>query len=162
MRPLALAFALALVTLAACTQPPAADETTPGFSLPDLDGKLHDLGDWKGQVVLVNFLASWCPPCMREIPLLANTQERYGPQGLQIVGIAVEDAEQAREFVERLQPPFPVLAGGIEAATLSKRYGNEMGALPYSVLIGRDGRILRSHTGELFEATLEDWLSGAL
>lgn len=162
MAHLLLLIIAALLAFPAQAQSPVG-EPRPAFALPDVEGKTRDIAEWDGRVILVNFLASWCPPCRRETPLLIEAQQQHAEWGLQIIGVAVEDADGARRFVERFQPPFPVLAGGLEGGiNLGRAYGNQIGALPHSALIDRDGRVLKTWTGELTAPQLQSWLDEAL
>ena len=121
----------------------------PDFKLKDLDGKTMRLSDLKGKAVLLNFWATWCPPCKIEIPWFVDLQKQYGPQGLQVLGVAMDDAkpEQIAAFTKQMQVNYPVLIGNDEVADL---YGG-VESLPTTFYIGRDGSIvqrvpgLRSH-----------------
>lgn len=137
----------------------------PGFSLQDLSGKSQAVGQWDGQVLLLNFWATWCPPCRREIPALIELQQDYGDQGLQIVGIAIDQPQLVEEYRDTMGMNYPVLVGETEALEVSKDYGNAYGQLPYTVAVGRDGTIRAVHRGELTrpdaEALLEPLLAEA-
>ncbi len=121
----------------------------PDFSLPDLDGKLQSINNWNGKVIMVNFWASWCPPCRREIPGLNRLYKNYQKQGFVILGIALDDSQSVRNFVDPLGINYPILLGGKTGIKISNAYGNELGALPFTVIINRKGRIIRAHPGEL-------------
>ena len=127
----------------------------PGFVLPDLDGKLQNMSQWNGQVVVLNFWASWCAPCRKEMPAFLELQEKYAAEGLQFVGIALESAQQARRFVAEMGVNYPNLAGGEEAMRVSAAYGNRLGALPYTAVIDRDGIIVSTYRGEISKNELE-------
>lgn len=117
----------------------------PGFSLTDITGRRLDLASYRGKVVLLDFWATWCGPCRQEIPRFVQMQEEYGPRGLQIVGISLDDsAEPVRRFYRELKMNYPVALGD---AALAEKYGGVLG-LPTAFLIGRDGRIRASHVGE--------------
>jgi peroxiredoxin len=124
-------------------------EPRPDFSLPDLSGAERRIAEWDGQVVLLNFWATWCPPCRREIPAFVDMQHELGEQGLAVVGVAVDDPDKVRDFVARFGVDYVNLTGGQEASQVSLAYGNRASALPYSVIIARDGRIAHTHAGEL-------------
>ena len=128
--------------------------TLPTFRLPDLTGKPHQLSDWKGKVVVLNFWATWCPPCKREIPEFVKLQRQYGGQGLQFVGIAIEDKEPVSEYTDFIDINYPILIGGDSAIELAKRMGNQFGAVPYSVVIDRQGHLVHRQTGEFSSADL--------
>ncbi len=144
------------------SQSPSPPEFAPDFQFTDLDGKTHRLSDWtrgRGKYVLLNFWAPWCPPCREEIPMLLDLQKRYGDEGLQIIGPAVDQGDPVAEYVASMRIPYPVFYGYDRVVALSERYGDTMGALPYSVLIAPDGRILEYHAGRLTEAMARRWVS---
>ncbi len=121
----------------------------PAFSLPDVDGKAHRIGEWDGKVVLVNFWATWCPPCRREIPAFVRLQEKYGKQGFTVVGVALDTAQNVRDFVDPMGVNYPVLVGEDKGIDIAKEYGNRLGVLPYSVLLNPQGQIVFIQRGEL-------------
>ena len=127
----------------------ATAEPRPAFSLPDLDGKERAISKWDGEVVLLNFWASWCPPCRREIPAFIDAQEEFGDEGLQIVGVAIDNRQAVVDFIDPMGVNYPILLGGEEGIGLAEAYGNRMGTLPYTVLIDRDGRIVERWRQEL-------------
>src|SRR5699024_1201538 len=120
------------------------------------------LSEWtrgRGKYVLLNFWAPWCPPCRDEIPMLLDLQKRYADRGLQIIGPAVDKRKAVADYVARMEIPYPVFYGSDRVIALSERYGDSMGALPYSVLIAPDGRILERHAGRLSESMAQRWLA---
>ncbi len=121
----------------------------PDFSLPDLDGKLQSIDNWNGKVIMVNFWASWCPPCRREIPAFIRLYKNYRKQGFVILGVAIDDTQSVRDFVDPTGINYPVLLGEEGGIEISSAYGNQLGALPFTVIINREGRIIRTHPGEL-------------
>ncbi len=127
----------------------------PNFELPDLSGKMHSINEWDGQVVVVNFWATWCPPCLDEMPGFIELQHQYGAQGAQFVGIALDDEFKVQEFVRDMGVDYQVLVGGEEALKVSDRYGNRLGALPYTIVINREGTIVKTYRGEVSRGTVE-------
>ncbi len=121
----------------------------PDFSLPDLNGKMQSINNWNGKVIMVNFWASWCPPCRREIPGLNRLYKNYQKQGFVILGVALDDAQSVRNFLDPLEINYPILLGEKGGINISNAYGNELGALPFTVIINRKGHIIRAHPGEL-------------
>lgn len=121
----------------------------PEFTLPDLSGEQRHVSHWDGQSLLINFWATWCAPCRREIPMLIDAQQAYGDDGLQIIGIAIDGRDAARSYARDIGINYPVLIAGPGGIELTREYGDDFGALPYTVLVAPDGRILDSHTGEL-------------
>jgi len=145
------------------TPAPGAQFTTlPNFSLPDLGGREVASSSWAGQVLVINYWASWCPPCLREMPMLIRAQEALGPKGVQFVGIALDRAEDARAFVAQYPVNYPVLIGNPDAVELSRRLGNRLQGLPFTVIFDRRGRRVFSRTGELSTEELKAQLDGLL
>ena len=133
----------------------AVPERRPDFALRDLSGELRRASEWDGEVLVVNFWATWCPPCRKEIPVFIELQERLGPAGLQFVGIAIDEREAVREYADTMGVNYPVLAGEVDAIEVSRAYGNAFGALPYTAVVDREGRIVFVKRGELSRAEVE-------
>ena len=131
----------------------------PEFAMKDINGELRNISDWDGKIILLNFWATWCPPCLKEIPDFIELQNEFGEKGLQVVGIAVDDEALARSFAEDIGMNYPVMAADSEAIELSQRYGNQIGGLPYTVIINRKGEITDMITGELSKIKAEKILS---
>ena len=127
----------------------------PEFAMMDINGKVRNIKDFDGQVVLLNFWATWCPPCLKEIPDFIEVQEEFEGKGFQIVGVAVENEEDVKHFAEEMGMNYPVMAGESEAIELARRYGNRMGALPFSAIIDQSGTITHTFTGELSKSRLK-------
>lgn len=116
----------------------------PDFSLPELTGEQLSLSAYRGRVVLLDFWATWCDPCRDEIPHLVELQNKYRDQGLQIIGVSMDDGpEPVRDFYQRFQMNYPVVMGN---AKIGELYGGILG-LPIAFVIGRDGRIYARHAG---------------
>lgn len=124
-------------------------------TLPDLNGQPQALGQWKDKVVVVNFWATWCAPCREEIPALIAVQDKLGPKGLQIVGIAIDQAERVKPYAAQMGINYPVLVGELDAMELVQRAGNQLGGLPFTVILDRSGRPVRSELGALDADRLE-------
>ncbi len=118
------------------------------FSIPDLEGKLVKLSDYKGQIVMINFWATWCSPCREEIPHFVEFQKKYGPEGFTILGLTIDtiDPEEVKEFAVEYKMNYPILYLGKQSKQVQKDYGNFRG-IPTSFLIDRDGLIIRQVTG---------------
>ena len=130
----------------------------PEFAIADTNGQLRNIKDWDGKVILLNFWATWCPPCLNEIPGFIELQEQYGEQGFQVIGIAVDNEEAVHKYMNEVKINYPVMVAEFEAIELSSRYGNRIGALPYSVIINRKGEISDKITGELSKIKAEKML----
>lgn len=132
------------------------------FTLPGLDGKNHSLAEWRGKVIVLNFWATWCPPCREEIPLLIALQKRRAAEGLQVVSVAIDNETAVRPYSQSAGINYPVLLGGDEALDLVARYGNSMGALPFTVVIDRDGAITGRKLGAFTASELESFVEPLL
>jgi thiol-disulfide isomerase/thioredoxin len=142
--------------------PSGIAKSLPDLRLPDLSGREVSSNSWAGKVVVLNFWASWCPPCLREMPLLDEWQQQYGNRGLQIVGIAIDSAEAVEQFLENNPVSYPILLGNAETVELAKSLGNRTGGLPFTVIFDPLGRRLTSHNGELDQALLASELQSLL
>jgi len=141
--------------------PSLLGQRLPPLVLPDLDGKPHRLDDYRGRRVLLNFWASWCAPCLREMPALAEAQAKFGEQGAIVVGIAMDEPTHVRAFLAAHPLDYPILIGDSGPPSTSSKLGNTRQVLPYSVLIDADGRILATHAGPLPATRLAQWLAPA-
>ncbi len=128
----------------------------------DSDGNVVTADEFDGQIVLVNFWATWCKPCREEMPMLSGLQLEYATRGLQIVGIALDDVERARQFALEAGVEYPILVGSTDVMVTIHNYGNRSGTLPYSVLIDRQGTVRWSHLGPLERATLMEKIAEIL
>ncbi len=123
----------------------------PAFDLPDLHGNSISVSRWNTRPLVLNFWATWCAPCRKEIPLLNALQKNYAARGVQIVGIAVDNLDAVKQFMHAVPVSYPVLIGDQEAIELIEAYGDRAGALPYTVFINRDGMIDSLASGALTE-----------
>ena len=135
--------------------PPAKIPThRPDFSLPDLQGTARHIREWDGQVVLLNFWATWCPPCLQEIPDFIELRNELGNRGFEIVGVAVDQPDKVSEFIDRLGMDYPVLVSEAKAMDIMRAYGSQRLTLPFSVLFDRSGRIIRVWPAPVSKFTL--------
>ncbi|HVZ17362.1 MAG TPA: TlpA disulfide reductase family protein [Terriglobales bacterium] len=157
---------LALILLSAGCKPrpgvtPSATNhpVAPQFSLTDINGQKLDLTSYRGKIVLLDFWATWCAPCRTEIPHFIDMQNKYGSQGLQIIGISLDDsADPVKKYYAEQKMNYPVAVGDDK---LASAYGGVLG-LPVAYLIDREGRILYKHTGETDAAVFEKEIGEAL
>ena len=128
------------------------------FAAADLTGKFRNIKEWDGKIIFLNFWATWCPPCKKEIPAFIELQKAYGEQGLQFIGAAIDDDEAVMEYAKQMGINYPLLMTQTEGVGLAKRYGNGIGALPYTVVINRDGDVTHTIRGELSKKRAEEIL----
>lgn len=132
----------------------AVVSSLPEFNLPDLSGRQHNISEWRGKVLVINFWATWCPPCRKEIPDFIALQEQYAAQGVQFIGIAIEDREPVAEYTAAGKINYPILLGGDNGITLARQLGNSVNAVPYTLVVDRQGQIIHRHPGELSKEQL--------
>ena len=106
-------------------------------------------------MLVVNFWATWCAPCREEIPAFIKVQEKLGPKGLQIVGIAVDQLDKVKPYAAEMQINYPILVGDLEAIDLARQAGNRFGGLPYTVIFDRQGTSIHSQLGGVTQEKLE-------
>jgi peroxiredoxin len=128
-----------------------AGEVAPGFTLPDLGGKSVSLSSFKGKVVILDFWATWCPPCRREIPDFISLQKQYGSRGLQVVGVALDELDKVKGFVAANGMNYPVLLGNDRVV---ESYGGISG-IPTTYILDRKGRIIQRFEGFRSKETFE-------
>lgn len=133
--------------------------THPAFTLPDIDGVDRAFSEWSGTHRLINFWATWCAPCRREIPLLKAFQEEHGDDGFQIIGIAVDFPDLVAPFAEEVEFNYPILTGQQDAMAVAETSGVEFVGMPFTMIVARDGELLGAYLGELHEGHLDDIVS---
>lgn len=119
------------------------------FTLPDISGRPRQLSEWTGRVRVINFWATWCEPCIREVPGLVDLQGRYGEAGLQVIGIALQEPAEVAGFIDQYGMNYPVLTGDDEVIRIAESYGNTAGVVPYTAILDRQGMIRYLRHGEL-------------
>jgi thiol-disulfide isomerase/thioredoxin len=135
------------VAVAVWNQAPADAGKLLALSLPDASGQQQSLAQWRGKVMVVNFWATWCEPCREEMPEFVRAQREFGGRGLQFVGIAVDQRDKVVQFAKDLGLNYPALIGGYDAVDLSKELGNQLSALPFTIVIDRKGNVVRTQLG---------------
>jgi len=127
----------------------SAAEYLPDFTLPDLDDRQRAISEWSGRPMIVNFWATWCGPCRREMPLLQSLQEEQGDGGLQVIGIALDNPEDVRRFTEKIGVTYPNLYGEHDGTIIAESLSDEFVGLPFSAFVAPGGEILALLSGEL-------------
>ena len=118
------------------------------LSLPDQHGKAQQLAHWRGKTLVINFWATWCPPCVEEMPALSDLQAKAG-ENIQFLGIGVDSAANINQFSSKFNIVYPLFAAGMEGTELSRQFGNQSGGLPFTVLIGQDGQVKKTYLGRV-------------
>ena len=126
--------------------------------LPDLAGRSRMLSEWRGRILICNFWATWCAPCLEEIPMLMATKGKYAASGVEIVGIAIDNPVKVRQFAASFNISYPILLAEADGLDLMRQLGNKAGGLPYTVIAGRDGAPLHTKLGALKQAELDEFL----
>lgn len=130
--------------------------THPSFTLPDVSGVERDFSEWDGKNRIVNFWATWCAPCRREIPLLKAFQDQQGNNGFKVIGIAVDFPEAVANYAEAAQFNYPVLVGEQDAMAIAESSGVEFVGLPFTMFVASDGELLSAYIGELHQSHLDE------
>lgn len=128
-------------------------------SLPDVTGKTQTLQQWKGKILLVNFWATWCPPCIEEMPELTALQTELAGKNVQIIGIGVDSSDNIHQFASKYKITYPLYIAGMGSVELSRQLGNQAGGLPYTLLISPDGQVRKTFLGRLNIAKLRQELA---
>ncbi|MBK9244657.1 MAG: TlpA family protein disulfide reductase [Burkholderiales bacterium] len=148
------------------TAPASADaEAAAAFfaaTFPDADGQPQALSQWRGKPLIINFWATWCPPCIEEMPDLQQVRDAYHGRGVEVIGIGIDNAAKISAFRDKHRLTLPLLVAGSGGSELNRALGNTGGALPYTVLVGADGRIRERHLGQVKPAQLRRWLDTEL
>lgn len=134
---------------------PSAAETLYAMTLPDLNNQSQSLHQWRGKVMVVNFWATWCAPCLEEVPIFVALQDKYRDQGLVFVGISIDQMDKTREFAAKFKMNYPVLIGAFDAVEVSQQAGNSKRALPYTIVLNRKGEIVATELGGVTREKLE-------
>lgn len=117
--------------------------------LLDVDGEQHSLRQWNGQILVVNFWATWCAPCREEIPELIKLQEEFSQKGAQVIGIAIDQTEPVRAYAREMNINYPILLAEAQGIALSQKLGNQKGALPFTVILDENGKLIHRKLGKV-------------
>jgi peroxiredoxin len=162
---LAAALALSAGAIWSWRQPPARQGADPEalafftLALPDADGVQRPLKTWQGKLLIVNFWATWCTPCVEEMPELQRLADQTQDRNLAVIGIGVDEPDKVREFRSRHGLRFALLVAGFDGMQLAQRLGNPEPVLPYTALISPDGRLLEKHSGRIEDPELRRWVA---
>lgn len=137
---------------------PAAAKQLLALTLPDPSGSAQSMRQWQGKILVVNFWATWCPPCREEMPGFSRLQSKLAGNGIQFVGIGIDSADKIKEFSKLTPVSYPLLVGSPGLMAIMSQLGNNAGGLPYTVILGRDGHLEQTRLGEWQEADLEAFL----
>jgi thiol-disulfide isomerase/thioredoxin len=123
----------------------------------DPQGQSIDTSTWKNKTIVINFWASWCPPCVEEMPLLDAFYRENSSKGWQVIGLAIDQPSQVRRFLEQFPVTYPVGLAGLGGSELGRALGNTEGALPFTVVVDAQGRIKQRKVGRLSEEEVKNW-----
>lgn len=144
------------------TAPVAAPSLPTGLDLWQLnfispEGASVKMTTFRGRPLLLNFWATWCPPCVEELPLINSFYAENLAKGWQVLGLAVDQADPVKRFLDKMLLKFPVALAGMPGIELSKSLGNLTGSLPFTVVIGADGQIAQRKMGKILPQDLQAW-----
>jgi len=130
--------------------------TLPDFSLADLNGELHSISEWSGQPLIINFWATWCAPCRREMPLLQTLHQERQNDSLTVIGIAIDHLDDVSAYISESGITYQILAGQQDAMKVGEQFGPDFIALPFTVFTAPDGQVLLLHSGEIHADELRE------
>ena len=155
--PIALATGIFVQSLS--SSPLEAEHSPLNFELPDVSGQNHNINEWQQKIRIINFWATWCPPCLKEIPSFIQLQQQYKNQNVQFIGIAIDEKEAVQEYLSSININYPILIAEDNGVSLSKQLGNFIGAVPFTVIVDQSGSIIHMHPGELSKEKILEILS---
>ena len=126
----------------------------PEFSLSDLSNKHRNIKEWQGKILVINFWATWCPPCLKEMPEFQAIQNEFSDKGLQFIGIALDEAEPVKEFITSKKITYPILLGEDQGMKIAHDLGNIVNTVPFTVVVDKKGNVVKSHMGTLTRGDL--------
>lgn len=132
------------------------------FSFPDVNGQLQSVSQWQGKILVINFWATWCPPCLKEMPEFIRWQQANEASNVQFIGIAIDDRQTVADYLKNLPINYPILIAGDEGSQLSQQLGNIINAVPFTVIVNQAGQIVHRQPGELSKQQFLDVLQPLL
>jgi thiol-disulfide isomerase/thioredoxin len=126
------------------------------------DNTAVNTAEWQNRVLVVNFWASWCPPCVEEMPALSDLQDEFASKNVLFVGIGIDTPSNIRQFLETTLVSYPIVRGGLQGSKIGKALGNTQGALPYTVVINAKGKVANTKLGKINEDELRKQIKAAL
>jgi thiol-disulfide isomerase/thioredoxin len=126
------------------------------------DNTVVNTAEWQNRVLVVNFWASWCPPCVEEMPALSDLQDEFASKNVLFVGIGIDTPSNIRQFLETTLVSYPIVMGGLQGSKIGKALGNTQGALPYTVVINTKGKVTNTKLGKINEDELRKQIKAAL
>ena len=140
---------------------PAIVEQLFAARMPDTNGVQQTLSQWKEKTLVINFWATWCPPCREEMPAFSRLQSKHAENGVQFIGISIDFADNVKKYARQLQPTYPLLIGDVIGADLNRLLGNTKQALPYTLVLDPHNKVLFRHLGQVREGELDALLQRA-
>ncbi|MCX7074814.1 MAG: TlpA disulfide reductase family protein [Methylococcales bacterium] len=132
-----------------------SDDTMPLFSLPDASEKMHTISEWQGKTLVINFWATWCQPCLKEIPEFIQLQTKYEKKNVQFIGIAIDELPAVIRYKNTIPINYPILISGEwEGFNLAQQFGNNSNTVPYTIVINRAGNIIYRYAGAVKKESL--------
>lgn len=125
-----------------------AAEVLPEFNFPDINEKTHSISEWKGKTLVINFWATWCQPCLKEIPDFVQLQTEFAKNNVQFIGIAIDELSAVKIYTNTVAINYPTLISSEwEGFNLAQQLGNSSNTVPYTVVVNSEGRIIYRHAG---------------
>jgi thiol-disulfide isomerase/thioredoxin len=155
----AAAGALIALSRSSTIDESAAPPSIIELALPDMEGRDRAIAEWGGKTLLINFWATWCAPCREEIPLLEAAQAKYVSQGLQVIGVAIDDPTEVAAYQREVRISYPVLLGDFGTLSLTAREGNSAQVLPFTLIVSPDGKVVGKKVGSYTKTELESLLA---
>lgn len=129
------------------------------ITLPDIKGQQHSLSQWQGKKLVINFWATWCPPCLKEIPDFMAVQNAYADKNVQFIGIAIDNLAAVTEYHAKMNINYPILIAEQTGIQIARSWGNSIDSIPFTVVLNPAGQIIHRHMGALSKSQLLTFLN---